>query len=187
MTTITTTALSVACDAGFNAGNPTFAKPSVRKDWQAAFESGVSITDAHDAFKTRVAEGIARVDASQLDKIEKKFLTAGYQRGFYLGYALFRGLSDGDAALAASLPIDWADIAEASQADDVVAAFDAIIEIGKAVKAGNTADREAAKVDLVTQAAPFVGAMSANAGKVLTDAERNALLNARALINGLLA
>ena len=186
MTTITTTALSVACDSGFNAGNPNFAKPSVRLDWKAAFESGVSITDASDAFKTRVAEGIARTEPALLDTIEKKFLSAGYQRGFYLGYAMFRGITDGTAAVAASLPITWEDIAEASQADDVQAAFDAIIEIGHAKKAENKAAKDAAKVDLVTQAGPFVAALATNAGKVLTDAERTALINTRSLINGLL-
>ena len=72
-------------------------------------------------------------------------------------------------------------------AGDVVAAFDAIIAVGQATKAGNKADRDAAKIDLVTQVQPFINAMAANAGKALSDAERNALLNARALINGLLA
>lgn len=187
MTTITATALSVACDAGFNAGNATYAKPSVRLDWKAAFDSGVSLEDAASAYKARVAEGIARTEPSHLDKIEKKFLSAGYQRGFYLGYAMFRGITDGTAALAASLPIDWTDIAEAAQADDVDAAFNAIIEVGQSVKAQRKNDRDAAEVDLLTQAQPFVNAMAFNAGKTLTDSERKALVNARSLINGLLA
>ena len=185
-TTAIASALDTACVAGFNAGNPTYAKPSVRRDWKTAFESGVSLEDAQAAFKQVVAEGIAKVKPEDLDKIEKKFLSAGYQRGFYLGYAMFRGLSDGTAALAASLPIAWTDIAEASQADDIVSAFNAIIEIGQDDKDAAKVKRDHDKVDLLIQVQPFINAMAFNAGKVLDTNERKALLNAQALINGLL-
>lgn len=184
-----TDVLTAASDAGFFNGNQAYSKPSVRQAWCDAFKSGVSLDTALDSFRARVHRGIAETKPEDLDKIEVKFLSNGYQRSLYLGLAMSRGIDAGTASLAAKF-VSWEDIQStlATTADESLDdAFDALITEGEAKAEARRNARDAAALDIVKQAPVFADVLVANVDTSLTSAERAELVKVQALLTTLLA
>ena len=184
-----TDVLTAAVEAGFFNGNQKYSKPSVRQAWCDAFKSGVSLDEALDSFRTRVHRGIAETEPADLDKVEAKFLSNGYQRSLYLGLAMSRGIDAGTAALAAKF-VDWEDVKstlETTNDADLDDQFEKLILEGEAKADARSAARDAAAIDIVKQAPSFADVLVANVGKSLVTAERAELVKVQALLTTLLA
>lgn len=184
-----TDVLTIAADAGFYNGNQAYSKPSVRQAWCDAFKAGVSLDEALESFRTRVHRGIAETKPEDLDKIEAKFLSNGYQRSLYLGLAMSRGIDAGTASLAAKF-VSWEDIKSALEttADEALDdAFEALILEGEAKADARSAARDAAAIDIVKQAPVFADVLVANVDTSLNSAERAELVKVQALLTTLLA
>ncbi len=186
-TTVSTDVLTTACDAGFYNGNATYSKPAVRESWKQVFASGVSLTDAIEAFRNRVSQGIAETKPSDLDKVEQKFLSNGYQRSLYLGYAMSKGITAETASLAAKF-VDWSDLKETVETSaDLATSIDLLIELGEAKAEARKDAKELAAVDIVLQTPAYLDVLTANIGKDLSGQARAELFKAQAVINSLLA
>lgn len=186
-TTVSTDTLTVACDAGFFNGNAKYSKPAVRAAWAQAFNSGISLETAIASFQARVSQGIAETHPSDLDKIEQKFLSNGYQRSLYLGYAMSKGITAETAALAAKF-VDWEDVKQAVETStDLATSLDLLIELGEAKAEAKAEAKELAAVDIILQTPAFLDVLTANIGKDLSGQARAELFKAQAVINSLLA
>lgn len=185
-----TDVLTAAVDAGFYNGNQLYSKPSVRQLWCDAFKAGISVNEALDMFRNRVHRGIAETKPEDLDKIEAKFLSNGYQRSLYLGLAMSRGIDAGTASLAAKF-VDWEDIKSALETTADLEALnfeiDNLIVDGEAKAEARSAARDAAAIDIVKQAPAFADVLVANVGTSLSSPERAELVKVQALLTTLLA
>jgi hypothetical protein len=184
MSTMTDTRVSVATRV-FDAGNANLSAPEVRRAVADAIMGGDTPDSILSDVRVQVVEAMTnRGDKTDVESVDKKFLTNGFQRPVYLGALIAQGI-DADV-VAAFTSIHWEEIkAQLGKADAAEVLASRAAEVALAKKNASEA-LKASKASLGETSPAFKSSLEAILGQEISDVEKSQLKVIQALISAII-